>query len=224
MKYVVIIPMYKRHDLTRLCFKHLKRQQLMFEFDVIIGGSEGEASKALADEFSYKYIEVPNRPLGRKFNLLMEAAKGYDGVVVLGSDDFLSDSAFERYAEIDINEPTIHGITKCHFFSTETKRLASLNFKNSLIQIVGAGRFYPASLLKHFDWKPWTDEKENGLDTDASLRLCTEEVNLEGVYLLDVKHTLNVTKKDIVKAGREENKAVMYKELGEDICQQIEIL
>lgn len=101
-KLIVLVPFYKRHRLTKLCFKRLKSQSKKLGFEVVVAGSEGEESKKLAK--GLHYIEVPNQPLSNKLNALLNECREFDGVIVLGSDNFISDSIIKMYQEMDLSK------------------------------------------------------------------------------------------------------------------------
>ena len=77
----VIVPHYKRKEVTKLCLKRLEEQQQKFGFEVFTSG-----------DYTTQFNNVPcnNLPVGNKNNTLLQAAKGYDGVMIVGSDNFFS--------------------------------------------------------------------------------------------------------------------------------------
>src|SRR3990167_3746954 len=99
----VIVPIYQRHELTNLALKNLWHQWSKYGIDVFVVGSEGQVSKDLAENYGFNYLEFENNPLSEKLNaVLKETQEGsYDGVIVLGSDNFISDSIIEFYQEVD---------------------------------------------------------------------------------------------------------------------------
>jgi len=124
-KLAVILPIYKRHNLTRLCLEWLRLQADKFLFDVFIAGSEGGVSERLVLEFGFNYIEVDNKPLSNKLNALTEKCKGYDGVILMGSDDFMSDSVFELYQSIDTSKPVLYGFNDSHVYCTMSNKFVT---------------------------------------------------------------------------------------------------
>jgi len=85
-KLAVIVPFYKRKELTKLCFKELLRQKNKFGFDVYVCGDNEEI---IPNEF--KNVMCNNIPLGNKLNTLLKSTQigNYDGVLIVGSDDFI---------------------------------------------------------------------------------------------------------------------------------------
>lgn len=216
MKLAVIIPIYKRHDLTRLCFEHLSGQQKKFGFSVFIAGSEGNESAALATEFGFNYIERPNDPLGQKFNSLSLLCKDFDGVLVIGSDDFLPDNAWRKYMTLDMNVKAIYGFRGCYFYSTRNNSFSFFNYQN-VIKTIGAGRLYTREMMNSVNWKPWSDDQPKGLDTDA-IRRCMasggKEILLDQVTMIDVKHSHNITSHAITRVGSKLSTDIIERDFG----------
>ena len=226
MNLAVIIPIYKRHDLTRLCFEHLKIQQDKFGFDVFIAGSEGSVSRLLAEGFGFNYIEVENNPLGAKFNSLLSLCVDHDGVVVLGSDDFLPDRAWKLYYTLDMSKKKIYGFAGCYFYSTKRKTLNLFQYKGS-IKTIGAGRLYNKATLDAVHWKLWTDTQPRGLDTDAMTRClasgCSETI-LDQVTLIDVKHSHNITSHAIAMIGSYVDSSIIERDFGKEFTEKLNAL
>lgn len=205
-KIAVIVPFFQRHDLTALCFERLARQQIAFGFSVFTSGSEGEKSKSLAESFGFNYVEVENKPVSNKNNVLLHSTKkgNYDGVIIVGSDDFLSDSIFELYSKIDCEKVAMYGFNNLHFYDTQNQIISSDgSYKYGLITI-GAGRLFTRPLLEEMDYTLWRGKQDRGLDT-----LCSNSIpkgsevflNYDGHLILDVKHEINISPKTVVWSG-----------------------
>jgi hypothetical protein len=216
----VILPIYKRHNLTRLCLEWLDIQSKKFSFDVIVAGSEGDTSKKLVEHFWFKYIEVKNNPLSGKLNALIEMCKDYDGVVLTGSDDFISDSVFELYQSIDVSKPVLYGFNNAHVYCTNSNKLAT-GIPYGKKMTIGVGRLFTGELLKSLNYKPWNEEKNRGLDTSSSNNVLNngfEHISLDysGHFILDVKDDLNITHRSIVSTCEHiENSIRISNELGD---------
>lgn len=226
MNLAVIIAIYKRQDLTRICFEHLSVQQKKFGFDVIIAGSEGSESENLVREFGFNYIETPNEPLGQKMNLLSIACIDYDGVIVLGSDDFLPDNAFAKFYTLDMSVKAIYGFRGCYFYSTKDKRLNFFNYQNT-IKTIGAGRLYTGEVLKAINFKPWSDDQPKGLDTNAMQRCMSvgaKEIVLDQVTMIDVKHSHNVTSHAILRTGQKVTTDLIVRDFSQEFLDKLNSL
>lgn len=198
-KLAVIIPYFKRPELTRICFENIKEQSERLVFDVFVCGDD----KELSDEFGFTFVDFPNDPLSKKNNALIGACKDYDGVVLVGSDNFLSDEIFEIYQNMDLNSPTLYGFDNLHFYSTDTKELVTDGVYGEN-QSIGVGRLFTKQLLEGLKYKPWTGSVNKGLDSNCSKNVKNkgfEEVILPySALILDVKHESNITSHSIMKS------------------------
>jgi hypothetical protein len=194
--FVIIIPFYKRHEITSLCFEYLQSQKERLKFfDVITCGSEGELSKELAESYGFKYVECANNPVSEKNNYLIQQTKGYKAVIILGSDDFLTDETLLSYKDLDLDTFDVYGFEYCHFYDVKSKGLYLFQSKG---QTVGAGRVYTKKLLEAINYDLWSRPQNKGLDYLALKKAFAfgKEVIIKG-DVLDVKHELNITSHEI---------------------------
>lgn len=225
MELTVLIPIWKRHDLTDICFANLKRQQDKFKFSVVVVGSEGEASKLLADKYGFTYLEFSNEFLGAKLNTGLSLCKG--DVVVIGSDDFLSDSAFSYYATIDSDSFIYAGVSPVYFHSTKAKSLSLFVYKGQKFKTVGAGRIYTRATIEACNGELWQHDKQVGLDTSASV-ICAangcKEVVTDKFSVLDVKHSHNLTNPNVYRIGEKRKVEEIEKVFGSFVADSIKNL
>jgi hypothetical protein len=211
---VFIMAIYKRHDLTAVVLDYYRKLKKKFGFEIVIAGSEGEVSRQLAHGFDY--IEVENFPLSQKNNAMMLRAQIHKpkAVVLLGSDDFICENIIKFYYDlINKKEKSVVGFYDLYFYSTAHEYLSHLDCG---LKSYGAGRFFPLSVLKKIKWTGWHGEYNKGLDGN-NMRVLTIEgvehkvVKLEEVdgFLVDVKHTVNISNKNITFVGKHSNKKIM---------------
>ena len=96
--------MWQRHELTNHVFDYyakLKRRFKGMNIELCVAGSESKKSRQIAERHGWHYIETRNRPLSKKHNKVLQLAKKFnpDGVVLIGSDDIISDSVFTHYKD-----------------------------------------------------------------------------------------------------------------------------
>lgn len=205
-KLAIIIPFYKRHSITELCFKNLRSQATKYNIDVYTVGSEGVVSESLAKKYGFNYLEFENLPISRKFDALLgqTKGKGYDGVIIIGSDNFISDSVIEYYLKADTSLNAMYGFTDLHFYSTENRKLATKGAYNYTGMSVGVARMYTKELLEKANYSLWRVDLNSGLDSSSHrlmMSLGTKEIKIkydEKYFILDVKHELNITRHEIV--------------------------
>ena len=229
MKLVLVIAIYKRHDLTKivldyyraLCKKHKN-------IEIVIAGSEGEISRDLAQGFHY--IETANSPLTYKNNAMLEKAKELnpDAVVLLGSDDLICTNVIKWYFDL-IKQGTdkVWGFKDIYFYSTEHKTLGYL----PLDKHFGAGRFFPKSVLEKCEYKGWGKKLDRGCDYENETYLKRlgvefESINIENIngFLIDIKHDYNISSKNIIFACTPINPNIMAKKIGKPTADKIENL
>lgn len=228
-KLAVIVPFYKRHELTKLCFKRLKSQSKRFKFDIIVAGSEGIESKNISR--GLKYIEVKN-VLGLKLNSLLAECKAYDGVIVLGSDNFISDSIIELYKTIDTKKPVYYSFDDIFIYSKRLNKLVSDMAYTENGQSIAIARLFTKPLLEKMNYKVWSDNRVKGLDGDSEKRLKSKGIKeiilpLDNHFIIDVKVDSNITSQDVALTGKVEHSldviTTQLKDVGADILKLVAV-
>ncbi len=231
MKLALILTIYKRHDLEKLVIERFKEQSKKYGFEIIIAGSEGEVSQSLAN--GCNYIEIENNPVSRKHNATLEVAEHLevDGVVLMGSDDFVNDEFWDFIYKQSPQEKCLVGFRDLYFYSTETKELGYYEGWGNNAQSIGAGRFFSRYVLDLMNWKLWSDDKDKALDTDSGKRLQKKGVGNKNykmsdvdAFILDVKHTRSITSNSILGGCKQENIDIMAKKLNKQVAESIENL
>jgi hypothetical protein len=101
LKFLIATTIWKRPEVFEMFVKNNKKYA-----DILAVGSEGAISRDLANNLGVFYSEVPNRPFGRKLNERIKwflKNKQYTHIILLGSDDIISDNIFlaiKKHAEI----------------------------------------------------------------------------------------------------------------------------
>lgn len=197
-KLAVILPFWGRPEVTKLCFERLETQRLKFGFDVFVSGDDYGIVPRL-----WNMVAVDNLPLGNKLNTLIQCTKDYDGVIILGSDDFISDSIFELYQNIDCTKLAFYGFDDCHVYSSHTNKLGhKLSYAKSG-NTIGVARLWTKATLERMNYKLYTSIRNKGLDSDSKRNMNAkgiEEISLSynGHFMLDVKCENNITAPEIV--------------------------
>lgn len=177
----IVTAIWKRHRLTRKVLAYYRdlARKLPVETVLIVAGSEGLQSRAMATEYGAEYVEVPNSPLGAKWNAAAQraGALGADAVLVTGSDDLVSEELIRFY----LTTPReVQGVLDCYVHDLLNGR--SIHWRGytgrRAGETVGAGRYLPADALDDLNWRPWQDYLEHGLDGSVRAKLaaagCTE--------------------------------------------------
>lgn len=215
------IGVYKRHDLEKIVIDHYKDQAKKYGFEIIIAGSEGNASKRLAK--GCNYIEVENYPVTNKHNAILAKAKGMnlEGMVIMGSDDIVNDGYWDWIYTLSKDEECVYGLKDIYFYSTSEKDALYYwaGYRNGR-QNAGAGRFYSKNVLDKMNWKLWEDGLNKGMDSSVDRGLIkkgikSKSVTMEGIngFLVDIKHTRSITSHNILNLCTKVNYDIMAKQV-----------
>lgn len=108
----------------------------------------------------WEYVDVPNEPLGAKWNAACEFAYDADpdGYLIVGSDDLIEPSYFEFLAQGDYDwvEPRT-----LFMYDIPTRRCVEL-----YRAAPGAGRYFSRAHMERFGGRPFLDERTVNLDAD----------------------------------------------------------
>lgn len=200
--------MWQRHDIFKVWAKSVKRLIDSFpeaKIDVLVVGSEGGTSRLLVDSFGFEYLEHENQPLSNKANARLKRCErfGNDYVLLLGSDDVISNSAFHfmQYwmgEGFDVISPM-----DIFYFDTTTHRSA---YSKGYIgrrsgESLAVGRCMSKEFLERCNYRLWIDGLESSLDRSIK-RTISRKAKSEktyrcedvGIIICDIKSITNITK------------------------------
>lgn len=162
---------WRRPALTRAVMEYYARAMERVKTVELVGavaGSEGDASRSIAEGAGWHYVEAENSPLGAKFNAALAAARELepDAVVVIGSDDLLSDRVWTAYNACLGRGYPYAGLSDCMFYDLESRRFVHwLGYTCRRPDPIGLGRMIAKPLLEAVDWRLWKDDVVRGLDS-----------------------------------------------------------
>lgn len=195
-KLAIILPYWGRPEVTKLCFERLEAQRVKFGFDVFVAGDNDSIVP-----IGWYILDVPNLPLGNKLNSLISRTKDYDGVIIIGSDDFISDSVFELYQTIDCTKLAFYGFDDCHVYNAWTKQLKyGITYKDT----IGVARLWTKPTLEKMDYKLYQPERNKGLDSNSKINMLANgivevAIPYNGHFIVDVKCEDNITSPEIIE-------------------------
>ena len=205
MKLALHLCVYKRHDLEKIVIDYYKGLQKKYNFDIIVGGSEGKKSKAISK--GCIYYEIENKPVSDKHNKLLKHCKGYDGVICIGSDDLIDEKTFDNYYTYDTTRNICYSFQDVYFYRTLDQKFNY--FKGG---VCGAGRFFTKACLEHMNYEIWENGRNKGIDRSGYMRMIRSGVRLINLVLpdndfmiVDIKHSLNLSSHALVDGGVEHN-------------------
>lgn len=215
IRILAIIPVWRRPEITRACLHSLALVQRKHEREItgVIGISPGDP---YLDHYTLGngVVMVPNRPLGRKHNLMVLAAEPFewDYLWVLGSDTLVSPRILELYRphlEEGVDRVGLRDI----YFWDEKRLLYFPGYGGARNDSMGAGRMIARRVVEACDWALWDDEQERALDRISTIRMdargtherCIYQENSEH-YLLEVREPMQenlTTVADLERDGHE---------------------
>ena len=172
--FVVLIASWKRWALQEIVLSSLfqLRERLLpcIELRVWFGVSEGATADAIIKRYGFNYVNVPNHPLGLKYNSMgnyvFNHEKNYHGVIIHGSDDLLNESVFRIYVDWYKRMVMIGGFRD--FFSADVihgnilygQYYGTVDSHES----IGHGRFIHEKVWKAMKGRLWKDTLVRRLD------------------------------------------------------------
>ena len=207
MKLGVVIPLWKREELTRLTLRRIAREVEGDQDCILVAITNEEINGEQASEYGFEVVSVRNQPLSNKKNAGVQHLKDrVDGVVLLGSDDWavgLGGVPFlSRYRKILSEHPVVGPLDMWY---VDLERAAGGYYEGyeggqRRGEPVGVGRAMTAEVLDAIKWTPRPPNLQS--HHDGAMRtiienagyLCEGRKQEElGVRLVDIKSETSVT-------------------------------
>lgn len=202
---VVMIPMYKRHNVIKKVFKSLHNQTYPCKILVIVSTT---SDKNLCINEGVDYCFSINKPLGNKYLTGIYECKKYNpkAIIVLGSDDLLSKKYVEEaFKSLKGSKVGLVGTSKWFIFSSEKEVYSSVYTNKSKHKTVGAGRMYSREFLDKVKWNIFDSSLNNGLDLKGEVMTRRHNYKIiimkKDAYVFSIKGNWNMlhTMDDIIK-------------------------
>jgi hypothetical protein len=185
------LPVWKRWNITKICFAGLDRLRSHRDINVLAIISEKEyKSRCKNHDVDYTFFE--NSPLGRKKNHGLEVAlkKDWDYLIEINSDDILKNELLDLYDKVNYDYV---GLRNFCFIDSKTLRCRQVQDKT----IYGIGRRYSRRLVEKVV-PMWNNTARVGMDNYANWRIW-KETKTEGKQLFtdeplaaDIKSDVNI--------------------------------
>lgn len=206
-KIAIITAVWKRPEVFELFARSIHDLEKIDNLEIvtIIAGSEGDQSRKMVEAHNFKYIEIPNEPLGNKVNAPAYQAQqeGVDYVLCVGSDDLISVPLMEFYIKTMKAGHDFIGVLDFYFYDTNSKKAAYWGGYREAYRkghACGAGRLISARLMKAWGWLPWENKHSLMLDNSMQekLRLTKHSEYIfslkeNNLFALDIKSSTNMT-------------------------------
>lgn len=203
MKICVLIAVWRRPEVFRICYQKLKELspdycELMPVFILSAEDPDFEVNQWICRRDNY--IVYKNFPLGEKMNAGISYCKTleWDWFMGLGSDNVLHPSLFDLYRD-EFERQEFFGINDVFFCDMNSRRaVLQSNYVSDRFMPVGAGRCIRRDLIQDVP-SLFRDEWNWGMDGASAWTLMgrghyPEIVETNGApYLLDIKTRTNLT-------------------------------
>lgn len=171
--------LWQRPALTDVVLSHYAALRAAVAPDIelllLAVGSEGPASRGLAERHGFVYVEHANQPLGAKWNAGAEAFRemSVEALLIVGSDDLLDRPYVEHCAAELRGGARFVGPKDMYFFDQATRRLLYWPGYTGVREgeTTGLGRCIHRRYLEAVGWRLWEDGLESGLDRSMMNRL-----------------------------------------------------
>ena len=170
----IVSAIWQRPALTKIFLDSLVRYKKDYGINAVVAGSEKEKTRNMCIARGIEYIETDNKPLSNKFNNAARWARVLHkpkAFLILGSDDFLSDSFIQNY--LTLLKYDVVGITDCYFYHTQSKEAmywkGYTNFRQG--ETIGLARMLSREVYDKLNGKLWPQNMNSGLDYTMMQRL-----------------------------------------------------
>lgn len=179
----VIMAMWQRRELAKLSldslFAQSDRLSARMRLSVVVAGSERGMSQRLAESRGAHYVEIENRPLGRKWQAALRKARSLSptGVMILGSDNLVNDELLRaRAAMLELGYDYV-GFLDAYQYNPGHRTLIHWPgyVGRRAGEPIGSSRMLSSRLLDKLGWRIWDDAACRGLDYSTTQRLKTVE-------------------------------------------------
>ena len=190
MYFAAVTALWGRQQLAELMLVHNRPF-----VDVAIAVCSNRYDSELAESCEWEVVWAENHPLGAKWNAGTNALRTRtpDGVMTLGSDDFVTGGHVEACC-LEVEKGfDMAGVPDLHIYDTISKRLVRLEGNPQH----GAGRMYSREVMEAVNWRPWEGGRDSGLDGSLFSNVSTalgrpiRQQMVDG-FVLDVKTTSNI--------------------------------
>jgi hypothetical protein len=191
MKLLVFLAVWKRPQITEICFMGLSRLRKVPGYDInVLAVISEEEMIPLCEKYNVKWVMHENLPLGRKKNFgVNEALKlDWEYLIEIGSDDLLKNEVLQAYKW----DAPVLGLMDFALIDTQTLRSKRLKTK---IPKYGAGRAIKRNVVE--SCKLWEDNRIKGMDNSSCRQLSRagfmqNGVNSEKPLLVELKSEVNI--------------------------------
>lgn len=198
MKIQIVIPLWKRPDVTKFCFGELKKliAETKHEMKVLCVISEPEYI-AVCQSFGFDWVAAPNNPLGGKINNGIKVAlkSQWDYLMMMNSDDVIKVDLIDKYYDPFFeSEEKFFGISSVTYVNFYTNEARQFDYGYS---VLGIGKCIRRDVVEQMKGELYRYELNKCLDDTMMDRLIKIKVfprmvRYEGILAMDFKSDVNI--------------------------------
>ncbi len=194
---VLLTCIWQRYELTKVVLDYYRdlSNKLSDQINLVtlVVGSEGKPD--YLDAMGHEYVHAENKPLSFKWQAGISAAEEieHDAVVIVGSDDLISEKQFRLYVEALHKGYLFYGVADLAI-SNNSRSVYWPGYQahftpRRFLESIGAARMIAKPLLKSLDYKLWNEKEINkGLD-----RLITDKLDELGFPRSNLEYCPTIT-------------------------------
>lgn len=198
---ILYIALYKRTEVTRMCFEAIKLLTTPVQVFCVCSCDE---DIALCEEYGFDYCVCDNEPLGRKMNFGLKFLKDkrFQYMMQLGSDDIITDDIFNLYKGCFDEGMMYFGIKDYYMVDMDGERCKY--WENDVNHPIGAGRVMHKSVLQAMGYELYPEYAMRGLDTHSDINLKKKGFTCKIIptekypYVIDIKSDENIHSYDSI--------------------------
>lgn len=196
MKIRILIPLWKRPEVTRFCFEGIKtlQRESKHEIGITCVLSEPEFIE-MCGEFGFNWTFSENLPLGQKMNngVKWTLKFKFDYLMIMNSDDVIRTELIDKYYDPFFESLNPYfGIDKVTYVNWSTKEAREFQYEFSVLgigkcirrDVVEKGDLYDPKLNKGLD--------DHMMDRMIGLGFYPTFVKYDGQLAMDFKSEVNI--------------------------------
>ena len=119
-----------------------------------IAAVSDDDSGAVCEAYGIHATYVENAPLGRKWNLAMEAALllEFDYALILGDDDIMACELLDAYCDYMNASVPYFGVNELYVYSPLHDAAVRFTYPESVAKLVGCGRMIDRTAIEKAGW------------------------------------------------------------------------
>lgn len=200
MKIQIVIPLWKRPEVTQYCFDRLKIliTETKHEIKVLCVISETYYGK-VCEDYGFEYVYAENFPVGAKINAGIKAslANDWDYLMMMNSDNVIKSELIDKYYEPFFeSREQFFGVDRVTYVKFGTNQAREMDYNYSILGIGKCVRrdVVEASFRMGGPYRPDLSKclDDTMLDRMLQLKAFPRMVKYKGQLAMDFKSDVNI--------------------------------